>query len=581
MRRICSYLAPATVAVALAMPGVSQTPPDQPVIHGGTHVVLVNVVVKDKHGKPIEDLTRDDFTLRDNGQEQKIALFALEESGTKTAYSVKPDRWTFTNRPPSDSPGVTAFLFDELNTSLTDQQSAKKDFLRYLQGLPADTRVAVYVLGDSLTLLHDFTEDMPSLLAALGKHVNRVNPEVAAATAAPASSNSLTGDPGTTAQWDSFLRSSNQKYVDYTETVRAIRTAAALEIIAAHLGGIAGRKTLVWVSGGFPIQIGLDNQVDRISPSDPTTHKSMRGSGGGGGGGSGAGGGRSGGRAGGGGRGGSSSSGGASSNEGGDLPGSGLSYVEDVERAVRELNAADIAVYPVDARGVPVATPFQADRNSINRRTKTPRGGNAVDYNDETLERLALETGGKAYHHINDLNSAMQEAVGDARVSYSLAFLPSASALDGAYHRIVVMVKRPGTQLRYRPGYLASADDTGEPELAQAIASPFDFAGIGFSVHLDAVDGGYKASVTIDPHSITLEAADGKWKGLLEFLVVVGKTEQLTTIPLSFNDATYHSIQNTGLVLGARVKTPPGTKGFSMGFRDRPSGVVGTLHIPL
>ena len=58
------------------------------------------------------------------------------------------------------------------------------------------------MLGDSLALLHDFSQDMASLLAALEKHSNRVNPEVAAATAPPASSNSLTGDLATTAQWD-------------------------------------------------------------------------------------------------------------------------------------------------------------------------------------------------------------------------------------------------------------------------------------------------------------------------------------------------------------------------------------------
>jgi len=62
---------------------------------------------------------------------------------------------------------------------------------------------------------------------------------------------------------------------------------------------------------------------------------------------------------------------------------------------------------------------------------------------------------------------------------------------------------------------------------------------------------------------------------------VVGKTEQLTTVPLSFSDAMFHQIQDHGLTLGARVKAPPGTKGFSLGFRDVPSGSIGTLHVSL
>jgi hypothetical protein len=142
-------------------------------------------------------------------------------------------------------------------------------------------------------------------------------------------------------------------------------------------------------------------------------------------------------------------------------------------------------------------------------------------------------------------------------------------------------VKRPGVKLRYRPGYVATRDTAVAPPLAEAIANPVSLAGIGFSVHLEPVEGGYKASMTIDARNVTLEPKDGKWTGALQFLVLVGKVEQLTTIPLSFNDAMFHQIQDRGLVMGARVKTPPGTTGFSVGFRDIPSGVVGTLHVPL
>jgi hypothetical protein len=136
-------------------------------------------------------------------------------------------------------------------------------------------------------------------------------------------------------------------------------------------------------------------------------------------------------------------------------------------------------------------------------------------------------------------------------------------------------------KLRYRPGYVAAPDAAVAPTLAQAIASPVALAGIGFTVHLSPVEGGYKASVTIDPRGLTLEPKDGKWAGSLQFLVVVGKVEQLTTIPVSLSEAAYRQVKEKGLVLGARVKTPPGTTGFSMGFRDIPSGLVGTLHVPL
>jgi VWFA-related protein len=567
--------------LVLSTRAVPQAAPDQGVIQGGTHVVLVNVVAKDRHGKPVADLGRDDFVLRDNGQEQKIALFALEQGGeAATAVANLPSQLTYTNRPGPGTAAVTVFLFDELNTKLTDQELAKKDFLRYLRSLPAESRVAVFVLGDSLAMLHDFSEDMASLESVLAKHKNRVNPEVDAATAPPASSNSLTGDQATTAQWDAFIQSSNQPYADYAETVRATRTAAALETIAGHLQGIPGRKTLIWISGGFPIQLGLHNSVDSIPQSVTNGRQGGPGGGKGGGGGTGGkGGGRSGGGA-------SSPVSNAASNSSAnlattELPGTAQSYESDVARAIRALNEADVAVYPVDARGVTVAAAFQADRSSMGKRSKPATALPGPDFNYETLQTLAEETGGQAFHHINDLSAAIQEAASDARVSYSLAFSPAAGNLDDSYHRLEVTVKRPDVRLRYRPGYVAARDAAVAPTLAEAIANPVALAGIGFSVHLDPMEGGYRASVTIDPRNITLQPKDGKWTGSLQFLVVVGKVEQLTTIPLNFSDAMFHQIQEKGIVLGARVKTPPGTTGFSMGFRDIPSGMVGTLHVPL
>jgi hypothetical protein len=136
-------------------------------------------------------------------------------------------------------------------------------------------------------------------------------------------------------------------------------------------------------------------------------------------------------------------------------------------------------------------------------------------------------------------------------------------------------------ELRYRPGYVAARDPVLTPTLADAIANPVALAGIGFTVRLQPADEGYQASVNIDPRNISFEMKNGMWTGSLQFLVVVGKVEQLTTIPLSFTETKLRQIQADGLTLGARVKTPPGTSGFSIGFRDIPTGTVGTLHVHL
>jgi hypothetical protein len=53
-------------------------------------------------------------------------------------------------------------------------------------------------------------------------------------------------------------------------------------------------------------------------------------------------------------------------------------------------------------------------------------------------------------------------------------------------------VKRPEVKLRYRTGYVASREAAVAPSRADAIANPVDLAGVGFTIHLDPVEGGYK-----------------------------------------------------------------------------------------
>jgi VWFA-related protein len=577
---ICLGCSPAVQLMLHPTQACPQTAIVPVAIQAKTHLVLVNVIVQDKHGRPVENLQRSDFTLLDNNHEQRIAFFGREDSTPwASGLSSASGPLTFTNRPPATAPAVTMYLFDELNTSLTDQELAKRDFLHYLQELPADSRVSVFVLGDSLDLLHDFSQDMTSLLAEINHRENRVNPEVAAATTPPPSAHSLTGGIANTSQWDSFMRNSTAPYVDYTKIVRASRTAEALQTIAGHVQGIPGPKTLIWISGGFPIELGLRNGRSDIPQGTPNGRvagaSSGRGTGSEG---------RTTGR--------TSvpatrsassapSSSAASNSSQSTLPGMGMGFEDQVARALRALNEADVAVYPVDAQGITASAAFEASRSSMGKTGRPTRGTSAPDYNYETLEDLAEQTGGLAFYHVNDLSSAIHDAARDARNSYSLAFYPTRDALDGMYHHLEVKVDRPDTRLRYRPGYFAAADRALAPQLSDAIDNPIALAGIGFNVRLEPIDGGYKASVIIDPRSITLDSKDGKWTGALQFLVRVGKTEQLTTIPLSFSEEKYREVQGKGLILGARIKMPPGAEGFSLGFRDIPSGIVGTLHVAL
>jgi len=81
-----------------------------------------------------------------------------------------------------------------------------------------------------------------------------------------------------------------------------------------------------------------------------------------------------------------------------------------------------------------------------------------------TLERLAEETGGRAYwvRKIEDLPEAVEALSRQIRSEYVLGYSPAAFANDGKYHRVRIEVKPPdGTQrLRtsWRRGYLAPGE---------------------------------------------------------------------------------------------------------------------------
>ena len=52
-----------------------------PTIRTETRAVQIDVAVRDSHGAPVRGLTKDDFTLLDNGKPRAIAFFNAEAGG--------------------------------------------------------------------------------------------------------------------------------------------------------------------------------------------------------------------------------------------------------------------------------------------------------------------------------------------------------------------------------------------------------------------------------------------------------------------------------------------------------------------
>src|SRR5258708_8955037 len=55
-----------------------------------SELVLVNVVARDKQGKPVTDLKRDDFTLLEDGKPQRVTSFDYENLDTTPIVATAP-----------------------------------------------------------------------------------------------------------------------------------------------------------------------------------------------------------------------------------------------------------------------------------------------------------------------------------------------------------------------------------------------------------------------------------------------------------------------------------------------------------
>jgi VWFA-related protein len=200
-------------------------------LHAATRLILLDVVVTDKHGKPVRTLSINDFTIQEDGEEQAIASFegpnghapvSLEEN-LKSAGDVKNKAQSAANAMISSA--LTILVLDELNTMVLDQAYARRQIRRYLHAngprLPEPT--ALMALGEKrLELLHDYSSDANALEVALQRHPAHLPFRL------------MTGGG---------LTGSSERLADALEALR--------EIAAAN-GQFAGRKNVIWIGSGFP-----------------------------------------------------------------------------------------------------------------------------------------------------------------------------------------------------------------------------------------------------------------------------------------------------------------------------------------
>jgi VWFA-related protein len=568
----------------------------EPVIHVTTRMVELNVIVRDRHG-PVAGLTKDDFAIFDKGKPQKIAFFSANSTRRAPAAGRSPVKPAapanvFTNRPnPNvESPSsVTVVLLDGLNTRIEDQVYAKRQFVKFLGQIRPDDRIAVYTLGNGLRVLHDFSSDSRSLLNAVAKFNGENLPFTEISEPDPANTGSQ--------DLDTRLNDLLQGMADRAVMNRVQLTSAALIAIANHVSHLPGRKTLVWVSSSFPFSLGAcggENPTDwnqtlqgdgsksncmQLGPPPTTTPASGRG------------------------RTSATTSGAGPLNPPGPsefmMPNrENLVFDVEIRKAMQALNAANVVIDPVDARGLMSAPKmFTAAMPSRPSGSAPPRFQDMQPTGTAVMEMVAADTGGRAFYNSNDIQGAIRQAIDDAEVTYTLGFYPDSKALDSQYHSLRVHVDRKDVDVRYRKGYTASADsvitETDREQIVRdALWSPLPATGIALSAKADRVDqpkpdqlksDSMKIVLTIDVDQLQFRPDAAKRKAEIQIAFeqrsadgkTLGTTEQV--VPVVLDEDRYQT--RHPVTLTKTLSLSVGVSEIRVAVYDRRSENVGSLVI--
>jgi VWFA-related protein len=422
-----------------------QEPPDDatnaeqsvPLVRTHADAVLLDVVVRDRRGRPVRDLRIDEIVVYEDGVKQEIREFrtrqemlvSREPAGEdeapelRTAPTPDVDPFRYLN--------LVSLVFDRL--SLEGRRFARQGALDFLEtGIDENTLVAVFVIDHRLGVVEPFTTDRAALRTAVERAttfdytrfasesdaIERGLAELSAAGAAAASAadgvgadSVPSGDFGADFRAEAMAEMTVNMLQKSRELARQQQGTASIYALLALAGEqrrLAGRKTVLFFSEGIQVP---PNLVDRF------------------------------------------------------------------RYTIGAANQANVSVYAVDARGLTSQGQMGESGQVLGQAARASRAqqqsglGRAVTReqvmifeNAETslrlnphgtLADLAEGTGGILIANTNDLRPSMRHLVEDLQVYYELAYIPKNPLFDGTFRQIRVDVSRPDVVVQSRSGYFA------------------------------------------------------------------------------------------------------------------------------
>ncbi len=406
-----------------------------------TKTVVVDVVVTDNKGHVVRGLQEQDFKLREDGQFQDIRHFdvtAQEETDAKPQdkpQEKKKEKSTaeVSNRQNANSTSV--LLLDLLNTPLAQQERAWQQVVNFLKTKPAGTRFALCAITPArpnLRILQGFTDDKQKLLAAaMGQGSPQASAWQTGEASAEQSRAAVTdlSKEGLTGGWASLLQGIQNMQAQQEVDAAGMRSQTTLDVftrLAKYLTLVRGRKSVIWLSGAFPLSLIAGSNSSNPMLDNPN-------------------------------------------------------FGRKIKLATNLLADGEVSVYPVDVRGLNAGG--QAGNMSAGLAPTGPGQSQAPGYFSQTgldtmsasevfqqqklqemsvrhaetqaMNELAVATGGRAFYNTNGIEPALKLAQEEGSNYYALTYNTSNKNFDGKFRRINVSVEGKQYHLAYRPGYFA------------------------------------------------------------------------------------------------------------------------------
>ena len=273
-----------------------------------------------------------------------------------------------------------------------------------------------------------------------------------------------------------------------------------------------------------------------------------------------------------------------------------------LESAVNAAKRANVAFYPIDARGLAATAPAGDASSAGGRGSSAFTGANVSsraasrDNSQETLSTLASDTGGKLFVDDNDLTLGMEKARDDISSYYILGYYSNNGKLDGKYRRVSVKLNGAiQAKLDYKGGYFGDKDfkrftsSDKENQLEQALMLGDPLTDLSISGELDyfrlSRDRYFVPfSVKIPGAEIALAKSKGNAQTELEFIgqlrddhtKLVGVVRDGIKIKLAEQTAAQLSSRPVGYDTGFVV--PPGTYNLKFLARENETGKMGTYE---